>query len=253
MTTHVSVPTAAVLIIGNEILTGRTQDVNLNAIARKLLSLGINLTEARVVRDVEEEIVEAVNAMRGRVTYVFTTGGIGPTHDDITAASVAKALGLPFVEHAEAKALLTDYYTEKNLNSERLGMALMPQGATLINNPVSVIPGFHIDNIFVLAGVPEVMLSMLDEVASRLERGPAIYVATVNCGVTEGVLAAGLALIVQRYPGVDIGSYPSLRLGKIGVAVVLRGIHLTDVQAATQEVSSLVKAHGGIPVVENAG
>ncbi len=253
MTESEKIPTAGVLIIGNEILTGRTQDVNLNAIARKLMTLGIKLAEARIVRDVEDEIIEAVNALRERYTYLFTTGGIGPTHDDITTACVGKALGIPLVEHPEAKERLVNYYTKANLNPERLRMAVMPEGAILIDNPVSVIPGFQIKNVYVLAGVPDVMMSMLDNVILRLRRGPAIQVATINCSVTEGVLAGELADVAKRYPELDIGSYPSLRLGKIGVAIVVRGTNGAAVQEAAEEIIALVVRHGGSPTLETAG
>lgn len=246
-----TIPVAAVLIIGNEILSGRTQDVNINAIAVKLMSLGVKLGEARIVPDIEDDIVTAVNALRARYTYVFTTGGIGPTHDDITAASVAKAFELPFVDHPEAKKLLVDYYTEANLNPERLRMAKMPEGASLIANPVSVIPGFQIENVFVLAGVPEVMVAMLDAVAVRLERGPAIHAATIVGSVTEGLLAGELAAIDGRYAELDIGSYPSLRLGRVGVAIVVRGTNFEAVKRATEEIFALMAKHGGEPTLES--
>jgi molybdopterin-biosynthesis enzyme MoeA-like protein len=250
MSEKASTPTAAVLIIGNEILSGRTSDVNLNAIALKLMPLGINLTEARIVRDVESEIVEAVNALRARVTYLFTTGGIGPTHDDITAASVARAFSLPLVEHPEAKERIVNYYTGDNLNDERLRMAAMPQGAVLIDNPVSVIPGFQIGNVFVLAGVPDVMTAMLDIVVSRLERGPAIHVATINCRITEGLLAHELAEVAARYPELDIGSYPSFRLGQVGVAIVVRGTNAALVRNGVDDIIALIARHNGNPELE---
>jgi molybdopterin-biosynthesis enzyme MoeA-like protein len=243
-------PTAAVLIIGNEILSGRTQDVNLGVIARKLVSLGIKLAEARIVHDDEAAIVEAVNALRGAYTYVFTTGGIGPTHDDITAASIGKAFNLPLARHPEALARLTSYYTQGNLNPERLRMADMPEGASLIDNPVSVIPGFQIGNVYVLAGVPDVMLAMLDFVAHNLHGGPCIHTVTINCDLTEGVLAGALAKIAASFPGLDIGSYPSFRLGKVGVALVVRGTDQQAVDEATEEIAALITRLGGKPEVE---
>ncbi|MDD5586391.1 MAG: molybdopterin-binding protein [Alphaproteobacteria bacterium] len=243
-------PTAAVLIIGNEILSGRTQDINLNVIARKLLALGIRLAEARVVRDDEAAIVEAVNALREAYTYIFTTGGIGPTHDDITTPSIAKAFGLPVSRHPEALALLTAYYTPANLNPERLRMADMPEGACLIDNPVSVIPGFQIGNVFVFAGVPEVMLAMLDSVAQTIRGGPCIHAVTINCDLTEGILAGELAGVASRFASLDIGSYPSFRLGKIGVALVVRGTNRQAVDEATAEIVALVTRLGGNPEIE---
>jgi molybdenum cofactor synthesis domain-containing protein len=246
-------PTAAVVIIGNEILSGRTRDVNLNTIARKLLPLGIPVVESRIVRDEEAEIVEAVNALRARVTYVFTTGGIGPTHDDITAGSIAKAFDLPLERHPAAAAILAAYYTDKNLNPERLGMAEMPRGAVLIANPVSVIPGFRIENVYVLAGVPEVMQAMLDTVAHELRHGPCLHTVTVNCALTEGVLAGDLSTVAGRFPDLEIGSYPSLRLGKIGVALVVRGRTPEDVASVVDDIKAIVQSHGGTPEVETAG
>ena len=246
------IPTAAVLIIGNEILSARTQDVNLNAIARKLLAMGIQLAEARVVRDDEAAIIEAINALRARYTYVLTTGGIGPTHDDITTQSIAKALGLPLVQHPEATTLLKAYYTPADLNPERLRMASMPHGARLIDNPVSVIPGFQIENVYVLAGVPEVMLAMLDIVAQTLQQGPRLHVVTINCRVTEGLLAGELAELASRFPQLELGSYPSLRRGELGVALVVRGTDQVAVAEAVEEIKAIVTRHGGKPEVESA-
>jgi molybdopterin-biosynthesis enzyme MoeA-like protein len=243
-------PTAAALIIGNEILSGRTQDVNLGMIARKLFTLGIRLVEARIVRDDEKAITEALNALRSAYTYVFTTGGIGPTHDDITSASVAMALGLPLKRHPAALTRLTAYYTPANLNAERLSMADMPEGATLIDNPVSVIPGFRIGNVFVLAGVPEVMLGMLDSVAQTIRRGPCIHTVTINCHLTEGILAGGLAKVAQKFSGLDIGSYPSFRLGKVGVALVVRGTDKKAVDEAVEEIAALITRLGGALAIE---
>ena len=252
MTDSTKTPTAAALIVGNEVLSGRTQDSNLNAIAKKMFSLGIKLAEARVVADIESEIVEAVNALRGRYTYVFTTGGIGPTHDDITAASVAKAFGMPLVESPEARARLVAYYTESKLNPARLLMAKIPAGASLIDNSVSAAPGFRMDNVHVLAGVPDIMKAMLDVVATGLQKGPAIKVATINCAVPESILADELAAIATNYPQLDIGSYPSFRVGQIGLTLVVRGTDLTAVRAATEAISTLVVKYDGQPVVEAA-
>ncbi len=245
-----TIPTAAVLIIGNEILSGRTPDRNLNVIAQKLQAVGVRLTEARVVADVEADIVAAVNALRGPYTYVFTTGGIGPTHDDITAASIAKAFDVPLLEHPEAFARLMTYYTPANLNAARRRMALMPLGAALIDNSASVVPGFRMDNVYVMAGVPDIMRAMLDSVAAELRHGPAIYTASVACSLAEGAVADDLAALAARYPQLDIGSYPSFRLGKIGLALVVRGVEGAMVAAAAAEVAALVLHHGGEPVVE---
>jgi len=246
-------PTAAVVIIGNEILSGRTREINLNAIARKLLPLGIPVVEARVVRDDEEAIVRAVNSLRALYTYVFTTGGIGPTHDDITAAAIARAFNLPLVRHPGAKEILKSYYAEKDLNPERLGMAEMPEGAELIENPVSVVPGFRISNVFVLAGVPEVVRAMMDSISHRLKHGPLIHSITIACNLTEGVIAGELAAIAGKFPGVETGSYPAIRLGKIGAAIVLRGTDAGEVAAAAGAVKDMIVRHGGTPEIEAPG
>ena len=240
-------PTAAVLVIGNEILSGRTQDVNLSYIAKKLSDCGIRLVEARVVADVEAAIVAAVNALRASVNYVFTTGGIGPTHDDITVASLAKAFGVPVVENAEARERLTSYYTPANLNPARLRMALVPEGARLIDNPVSAAPGFCIGNVYALAGVPNVMQAMFDAALAGLRHGPQIYAVTVTCALPESLLADDLAAVAARFPETDIGSYPSFRMGKIGLAFVARGVDMAKVTEVGEVLRALVVTKGGEP------
>src|SRR5665213_2732116 len=191
-----SSPTAAVLVIGDEILSGRTQDTNTSYIAKFLGVLGIDLSEARVVPDVQEEIVAALNALRARYTYVFTTGGIGPTHDDITADAVAAAFGVGIDYHPEALALLGARYKPGEFNEMRKRMARVPDGASLIKNSVSTAPGFQIGNVFVLAGVPMIMRAMLEEsVAPRLGRGTVVVTETVSARIAEGRIAAALALI----------------------------------------------------------
>jgi len=243
-------PTAAVIIIGNEILSGRTQDVNLNTIAKKLSEIGVKLAEARVVPDVEAEIIAAVNALRARYTYVFTTGGIGPTHDDITSATIAKAFGVPLIEHPDARARLLGFYTPAKLNEARLSMAYVPEGAELIDNPISAAPGYRIENVFVLAGVPTVMQAMMNAVAADLQHGPAISSVTISCALGEGTLARDLAAIAARYPALEIGSYPSFRHNRIGVSLVVRGTDGAAVQAAAEEIKAIVVNHDGKPEVE---
>src|SRR5689334_1604466 len=187
-------PSAAVLLIGDEILSGRTKDKNLGFIADYLTVLGIDLKEARVVPDIEDEIVQAVNALRARYTYVFTTGGIGPTHDDITADAVAKAFGVPIDHHPDALAILLDYFKQigREPNEARLRMARTPKGASLITNPVSKAPGFQIGNVFVMAGIPKVMNAMMEEVAPRLQRGAPVISQTITIQGGEGDVAKPL-------------------------------------------------------------
>lgn len=238
-------PTAAVLVIGNEILSGRTQDANLNTIAKKLASIGIRLMEARVIPDVEERIIATVNELRAAYTYLFTTGGIGPTHDDITAECVAKAFGMKLVEHPEARTRLEKYYTAANLNPARLRMALMPEQVTLIDNPVSTAPGFQVGNVYVMAGVPNIMAAMLDNIAATLQHGPAILAATITSSVPESIIAADLGMIAAKYPTLDIGSYPSFRMGVVGLALVVRGTDRALLESAAQDIAAMVRAHGG--------
>src|ERR1700744_5603729 len=184
-------PTAAVLVIGDEILSGRTQDTNTNYIAKFLGSLGIDLKEARVVPDIENEIVAALNALRARYTYVFTTGGIGPTHDDITADAVAKAFGVGIDYHPEALAMLAARYANPaDFNDMRKRMARIPLGAELVRNSASVAPGIHIGNVFVMAGVPMIMRAMLEDIEPRLIRGTVVHSATIEGQVPEGRIAA---------------------------------------------------------------
>jgi molybdenum cofactor synthesis domain-containing protein len=240
-------PTAAVLIIGNEILSGRTQDSNLHMIAKKLASTGIRLSEARVVADIEADIVTALNDLRACHMYVFTTGGIGPTHDDITADAIAKAFGVKLIEHPEARARLLAHYTEANLNEARLRMARTPEGAVLIDNYVSAAPGFRVENVYVLAGVPGIAEAMMDTIITTLKHGPAIYSIAVSGQVAESHLADDLRTIAALFPEIDIGSYPWFRLGKFGTVLVARGTDQKAVEKAAQAVTTLIEKHGVKP------
>ncbi len=239
-------PTAAIVVIGNEILSGRTRDSNLTYIAERLSAMGIVLAEARIVPDREEAIAAAVNACRAVYTYVFTTGGIGPTHDDITARSVAMAFGVPIERNADAVARLERQYPEGGLNAARLGMADVPAGAELIDNPVSGAPGFRIENVFVLAGVPAIMKAMFDGLS--LTGGPPILSRTISCFLTEGGIAGGLAEIQARSPAADIGSYPFFRSGAFGTTLVVRGTDGEAVEAAAEEIRRLIAELGAEPI-----
>src|SRR6266540_5596994 len=201
-------PTAAVLLIGDEILSGRTKDKNLGFIADYLNAFGIDLKEARIVPDSEDEIVAAVNALRARYTYVFTTGGIGPTHDDITADAVAKAFGVPIKHDPQAVALLRERFGGGYLNEARMRMTRIPAGADLITNKVSTAPGFRIGNVHVMAGVPAIMQAMLDEVAPTLKTGARVLSVTVRADLREGDIGSELGAIAKAHPEVTIGSYP---------------------------------------------
>lgn len=216
--------TAAVLVIGDEILSGRTRDRNSNYIAVHLARVGIRLQEVRVVADDERAIVEAVDALRARYSYVITTGGIGPTHDDITADAIAKALGVPIDHDARAVELLHAYFAKRGIEPTpaRLRMARIPHGAELIANAVSVAPGFMIGNVIVLAGVPEVMQVMLDDATPRLRTGAKMLTATIKLSRAEGDIAEIFAAHQQKFPDVAMGSYPSFADGRVSTQLVLR-------------------------------
>jgi molybdenum cofactor synthesis domain-containing protein len=246
------VPTAAMLAIGDEILSGRTQDTNTNYIARFLAALGIDLREARVVPDVETEIVAAVNALRTRYSYVFTTGGIGPTHDDITADAIAKAFHVSIDYHPEALALIGARYKLGEFNEMRRRMARIPAGAVLIRNSVSSAPGFQLENVFVMAGVPMIMRAMLEDVAPRLNKGPPIHTCVVTAPVAEGRIAAALAGIQQRYTNIAVGSYPFYREAGFGTQLVVRGRDSKQADAAATEIENAVRSLGFEPSRENS-
>lgn len=240
--------TAAAIIIGNEILSGRTQDVNLAFLAKSLNEIGIRLMEARVVPDIEAEIIAAVNGLRVRFDYVFTTGGIGPTHDDITAECVAKAFGVPLIRHPEAECRLRAHYEPDKLNEARLRMANTPEGATLIDNPVSIAPGFQIGNVFVLAGVPSIMQAMFDGIKGRLSGGAPVRSISVPAFIAEGTIAKGLGELQARYADIDIGSYPFFRTGRFGTTLVLRGTDEARLAAAAEELRALIRSLGAEPL-----
>jgi len=203
-----AIVTAAILVIGDEILSGRTKDKNIGYIAEYLTNIGIELREVRIVPDVQEEIVSALNGLRSRYSHVFTTGGIGPTHDDITADSVAAAFGVPIQLDPRAVAMLSERFPADQLNEARLRMARIPVGAELIANSVSKAPGFNIGNVYVMAGVPSIMQAMLDVVAPTLKTGVKILSDTVRAGLREGDIGTALAEVARMHPDVSIGSYP---------------------------------------------
>jgi molybdenum cofactor synthesis domain-containing protein len=239
--------TAAMLVIGDEILSGRTQDSNFAYIARFLGALGIDLCEGRIVPDIEAEIVAAVNALRARYTYVFTSGGIGPTHDDITADAVARAFGVGISHHPEAMAMLGARYKPGEFNEMRQRMARIPHSASLILNSVSTAPGFQIGNVFVMAGVPMVFKAMLEDVAPRLRRGALVVSATVSARVAEGRIAGPLARVQKAHRTVAIGSYPFYREDGFGVQLVVRGRDGEAVEAAARALEETVRAEGAEP------
>lgn len=249
---------AAVLLIGDELLSGRTRDINLSEIAKFLSPLGVSVAECRVVRDEQDEIVAAVNHLRGRYDYVFTTGGIGPTHDDITADAIAAAFNLHIDVRADALAIIEDWYAKSKtpLTESRKRMARVPEGASLIANPVTGAPGFQIGNVFTLAGVPKIARGMLEDVAHRIEGGSVTYSRTVaTSGLREGDLADGLGDLAKAYPEVSIGSYPYFFEGPDGE--IVRGTNLvarsTDevlLNDVTGKLADLSRSVGGKPVID---
>jgi molybdenum cofactor synthesis domain-containing protein len=242
--------TACLLVIGNEILSGRTKDANLAFLGEGLNDLGIRLMEARVIPDLEEVIVATVNQVRGAYDYVFTTGGIGPTHDDITAECVAKAFGLPLTLHPEAHALLWAHYPPGHLNEARLRMAHTPEGATLIDNPVSTAPGFRIGNVFVMAGIPSVMQAMFESLKHQLVGGRPLRSHSVEVDLPEGTLARGLGALQAHFADVEIGSYPFYRDGRPGVRVVLRSADEALLETAAGELRAVIGELGGAVAAE---
>ncbi|HEY1720444.1 MAG TPA: molybdopterin-binding protein [Magnetospirillaceae bacterium] len=236
--------TAAILIIGNEILSGRTQDTNVAYIALGLNEAGVRLKEVRVVPDDEKEIIDAVNALRAKFTYVFTTGGIGPTHDDITAECIAKAFGVKLLRDPRAVERLKRVIAPENLNEARLRMANIPEGGDLIDNPVSAAPGFRIGNVHVMAGIPRVMQGMFDGVKGSLKGGKKVLSQSIDIYTGEGAIAAGLTAIQSERPSVEIGSYPFARQGIFGTVIVARGTEAADVSNAIDAVRALAQGQG---------
>jgi molybdenum cofactor synthesis domain-containing protein len=237
-------PNAAVLLIGDEVLSGRTKDKNLGFIADYLAALGIDLKEARVVADDETDIAAAVNALRARYTYVFTTGGIGPTHDDITADAIGRAFGVEVVHDPRAVQILSDYFASigREPNEARMRMARVPRGAMLIENKVSVAPGFRMENVFVMAGVPKVMQAMMDEIAAQLTMGIKVETRTINFQGGEGDVAKPLGEIQKRYSDVSIGSYPFESPTGFATNLVLRSRNAEALEKALDEVKAASEA-----------
>lgn len=252
-------PTACLLIIGNEVLSGRTKDANLQFLAQRLGELGIPMREARVIPDIRDTIITTLNEVRAKFTYVFTTGGIGPTHDDITSECVAAAFGVPWVVHEPSRAKMAADYARRDppveFNAARLRMATLPEGATPIETAMTSAPGFTIGNVHVMAGVPRIMQAMFDAVAPGLTRGTPVTSATVHAlGVFEGNIAADLEAVQARFPALDIGSYPFYRahgpsgFSGGGVALVAKGTDAEAVRQAAEAITAMLRGMGAEPV-----
>ena len=240
---------AGIIIIGNEILSGRTKDLNTSALSIWLNSLGINVQEVRVIPDIEKTIIDTVNELKKKYNYVFTTGGIGPTHDDITAESISKAFNIEYDFHKEAFSLLEKYYDSGEFNEGRQKMAKMPITANLILNPRSGAPGFYVENVFCLPGVPSILKSMIGSLNSVLIGGDPILSKTINLRTYESEIAKTLTEVQNNNKDVEIGSYPFFRQGKLGVSIVLRSVDKDKINICNSQILEFIKAKN-IEVVE---
>jgi molybdenum cofactor synthesis domain-containing protein len=232
---------AALIIIGNEILSGRTKDKNLAYLAEWLNEIGIQLYEVRVIRDDEKEIIDCVNLLRKKYDYVFTTGGIGPTHDDITTESIAKAFNVELETNPEALKILQSYYKEGELNEARLKMTLLPKGAELVENPVTKAPGFKMENVFVMAGIPSIMQGMLEGAKAFLKIGNKMTSKSIDVFMPESYVAEELSKMQDNYPEVEIGSYPFNKEGQFGTSLVMRSANLDILERCASDVAEMVK------------
>jgi len=231
---------AAILIIGNEILSGRTQDTNTSTLATWLNSIGVKVGEVRVIPDIEKTIIDTVNLLRNNYDYVFTTGGIGPTHDDITAESISKAFGLKYEIHQEAFKILEAYYKKGEFNEGRQKMVWMPQNANLILNPTSGAPGFNVENVFCLPGVPSILKSMLGGLKNRIVGGEPILSKTISLRTVESEIAKSLTEVQENNQDVEIGSYPFFQAGKLGVSIVIRSEDQSKIDSCNSQILKFV-------------
>ena len=236
----ISASTACLIIIGNEILSGRTQDKNVAWIAGNLNEAGVRLLEVRIIPDIKQVIIDTVNTCRRNYTYVFTTGGIGPTHDDITSDAIAAAFGVPLELHKEAAQILENYYGKEQLNAARLKMAEIPVGGILIANPVSAAPGFYLENVYVMAGVPRIMQAMFDNVKHRFKGGAKMLSRTLSAFVTEGIIAEKLSAIQDQFQDVEIGSYPFIRNQRLGTSLVSRSANAAQLDKASEQIRQML-------------
>ena len=232
---------AAILIIGNEILSGRTRDTNTSTLALWLNSIGVKVLEVKIIPDIEETIISSVNLLRKLYDYVFTTGGIGPTHDDITAQSIAKAFNLDYEIHKEGYKILEKYYKPGEFNESRQKMIWMPKNAKLLLNPTSGAPGFNVENVFCLPGVPSILKSMIGGIAHKLVGGNPIISQTINLRTVESEISKSLSNVQDNNKNVDIGSYPFFRAGRLGVAIVLRSDEQSKIDKCNSEIIKFVK------------
>ena len=232
---------AAIIIIGNEILSGRTQDVNVVAISNWLNELGVKLEEVRIISDMEDSIVKTINDVRKKFNYVFTTGGIGPTHDDITSRSIAKAFNLSYGYHKEAYEILEQYYDKSEFNDGRKKMSMLPDKASLILNPSSAAPGFIVENVFCLPGVPSILKSMLGGLNDKIKGGKKILSKTISIRTVESEIAESLEEIQNKFKDIDIGSYPFFKQGKVGVSIVIRSTEENLISICYRDIEDFIQ------------
>ena len=232
---------AVIIVIGNEILSGRTQDINVSFLSKWLNDLGVKVTEVRIIEDNEDSIVKNINELKNKFKYIFTTGGIGPTHDDITSKSIAKAFNIKYDFHKEAYEILEKYYTPEKFNEGRKKMAKIPENAKLIYNPSSGAPGFIVKNVFCLPGVPSILKSMIHGLKDKIIGGNKILSQTITIQTVESEIAQSLEDVQKKFKNVEIGSYPFFRLGKIGVSIVIRSTIKNEIDECYKEIVNFIK------------
>ncbi len=245
---NTKIVTAALVIIGNEVLSGRTQDTNLHFLGKELNKIGIRMSEVRIVPDIEADIIDAINVLRSKYDYVFSTGGIGPTHDDITSASVAKAFRLGHGRHPEAEAMLLAHYKSDEVTPARMKMSETPHGAELLLNPVSKAPGFRVENVFVLPGVPHIMQEIFSGFKHQLNGGVPMQSKSISAYIPEGRTGGPLSDLQGQFPDVEIGSYPFKRDDKFGASIVIRHTNSNKIRVVAGEVRQLIRDLGGEPI-----
>lgn len=239
--------TSSILVIGNEILSGRTQDINVQFMANKLSKIGIKLEEVRIIPDIQLQIIDNVNLLRKKHNYVFTTGGIGPTHDDITSESISKAFNREYIVNKKAYKLLEKFYSNNKINAGRLKMTKMPEGSKIIKNPLTIAPGFYIENVYVFPGVPKIMQKMFQQVLKKLKSNKPIISKTINTNIYESIISESLTNIQHKYKNCEIGSYPRFNFKKksADVNIVVSGNNIINIQSAVKEIITSIKKLGG--------
>ncbi len=241
--------TSGIVIIGNEVLSGKTLDTNSNFMCKELFKIGVSCKEISTIKDNEQEIIEKVNNFRSKYKYVFTSGGIGPTHDDITSKSIAKAFSQKLILNNEARIRISNHYSDDVLTKARLKMAYMPEKSILIDNPVSIAPGFYVENVFVFPGVPEILKVMFREFISSLDEGDRYYKKTIATTLSEGIIGDYIENIQKKFEYVEIGSYPYFKKNSFGVSLVIKGENESDVTMVCNEIFEYIRLQKGNPQV----